>query len=87
MMIFQLFLTPLIGETPFAMTSFVQMAAYPNNGRAGIVAHPGSAADCRAPYYVAHFGIRRNKKSGTFNNIKYIIQYKGKHSLQAICST
>ena len=24
--------TPLIGETPFAMTSFVQMAAYPDNG-------------------------------------------------------
>ena len=26
----------------FAMSSFLQMAAYPNNGRAGIVAHPGS---------------------------------------------
>ena len=25
------------------MSSFLQMAAYPNNGRAGIVAHPGSA--------------------------------------------
>ena len=37
--------TPLIGEMPFAMTSFLQMAAYPNNGRAGIVAHPGSAAE------------------------------------------
>jgi len=45
MTIFQLLRTPLIGETPFAMTSFVQMAAaYPNNGRTGIVAHPGSAA-------------------------------------------
>ena len=27
----------------FAMSSFLQMAAYPNNGRTGIVAHPGSA--------------------------------------------
>jgi len=67
MTIFQLLRTPLIGETPFAMTSFVQMAAYLKNGRAGIVAHPGSGADCRAPYYVAQFGIRRNKKSGTFH--------------------
>ncbi len=62
------FVRQLIGETPFAMTSFVQMAAYSyqNNGRAGIVDHSGSGADCRAPYYVAQFGIRRNKKSGTF---------------------
>ena len=37
-----------------------------DNGRAGIVAHSGSRADCRAPYYVAQFEIRRNKKSGTF---------------------
>ena len=44
MTIFQLLRMPLIGETPFAMTSFLQMAAYSNNGRAGIVAHPGSAA-------------------------------------------
>ena len=44
MTIFQLLRTPLIGETPFAMTSFVQMAAYPNDGPADIVAHPGSAA-------------------------------------------
>ena len=41
MTIFQL-RTQLIGKTPFAMTSFLQMAAYPNNGRAPIVAHPGS---------------------------------------------
>jgi len=44
MTIFQLLRTPLIGEMPFAMTSFVQMTAHPNNGRAGIVAYPGSAA-------------------------------------------
>jgi len=67
MMIFQLLRTPLIGETPFAMMSFVQMAACPNNVRAGIVANPGSGAECRTPYYVAQFGIRRNKKSGTFH--------------------
>ena len=41
---FQLLRTLLIGRTPFAMTSFLQMAAYPNYGRAGIVAHLGSAA-------------------------------------------
>ena len=41
---FQLLRTPLIGETPFAPTLFLQMAAYPNNGRAGTVPHPGSAA-------------------------------------------
>ncbi len=37
MTIFQLLRTPLIGETPFAMTSFVQMAAYRPNGRAGLL--------------------------------------------------
>ena len=35
---FRLLLTPLIGETPFAMTSFLTV------GRRTIVAHPGSAA-------------------------------------------
>ena len=33
-----------IGEMPFAMMPFLQMAAYSNNGRVGIVAHPGSVA-------------------------------------------
>ena len=52
MTVFQLLRTPLIGETPFAIRTN---------------AHPGSGADCRAPYYVAQFGIGRNKKSGTFH--------------------
>ena len=37
MTIFQLLRTPLIGETPFAMTSFVQMAAYPNKVARGLL--------------------------------------------------
>ena len=36
MTIFKLLRTPLIGETPFAMTSFLQIAAYSNNSRAEI---------------------------------------------------
>jgi len=44
MTIFQLRRTLLIGEMPFAMTSFIQMAAYPNNRCTGIVTHPGTAA-------------------------------------------
>ena len=67
MTIFQLLRTLLIGETPFAIMSFLQMAAYPNNGGASIVAHPGSAAGWGAPCYVAQFGIGRNKKPGTFH--------------------
>ena len=37
--------TLLMGDMPFAMVSFLQMAAYPKNGSAGIVAHPGSTAE------------------------------------------
>ena len=62
--IFQLLRTPLIGETPFAMTSFLTNGRlHPNNGCHGdcLVAHPGSAAGFRAPcyQYVVQFGKGR----------------------------
>ena len=44
MTIFQLLRTPLIGETPFAMTSFLQMPPIRTTVAAVIVARPGSAA-------------------------------------------
>ena len=40
---FQLLRMPLIGETPFAMTSFLQRLSIRTTD-AQIVAHPGSAA-------------------------------------------
>ena len=67
MTIFQLLRTPLIGETPFAMTSFLQMAAYRTTPSWGLLLTQAAQQDCRAPCYVAQFEIGRNKKPGTFH--------------------
>ena len=62
MTIIQLLRTSLIGETPFAMTSFLTNGRlYPNTVASMIVAHPGSAAGLSGACYVVQFGIGRNK--------------------------
>ena len=61
MTIFQLLRTPLIDEMPFAMTSFL------TNGRLfeqrpprWLLLTQAAQQDCRAPCYMAQFGIGRN---------------------------